>query len=48
MYSIKVLKSNLCDYNNAFILARNYITIIGRNKASQTLTKFRICEPFFK
>ena len=28
-YNTEVLKSNLCDYNNAYILVRSNFTIIG-------------------
>ena len=28
-YYTEVLKSNLCDYNDAYILVKGYITIIG-------------------
>ena len=31
VYSVEVLKSNLCDYSIAYILERGGITIIGRN-----------------
>ena len=27
IYNIEVLKSNLCDYNDAYILARDHITV---------------------
>ena len=29
MYNTKVLKSNLCDYNDAYILVNGNITIVG-------------------
>ena len=31
IYNVEVLKSNLCDYNDAYILVRGDITIAGRN-----------------
>ena len=34
VYNTEVLKSNLCDYNNAYILVRGDITTIGQNIAT--------------
>ena len=34
IYNTKVLKSNLCDYNDAYILVRRDITIVRGNGAS--------------
>ena len=31
IYSTETLKSNLCDYNDAYILVKGKITIIGHN-----------------
>ena len=31
IYNTEVLKSNPCDYNDAYILVRGNITIIGHN-----------------
>ena len=31
IYNTDVLKSNLCDYNDAYILVRSGITIVGDN-----------------
>ena len=31
MYRTQVLKSNLCGYNDVYILVKGDITIIGRN-----------------
>ena len=33
--STEVLKSKLCNYNNAYILVRDYITVIGPNIVTQ-------------
>ena len=41
----EVLKSNLCDYNDAYILVRSDITIIGHQA---TQVAFKICAPFTK
>ena len=53
IYNPEVLKSNLCDYNDAYILVRGDITIIGHQaipvgfkncaplKLSQKLTKLQ-------
>ena len=45
IYTIEVLKSNLCDYNDAYILIRSDITIIGHNV---TQVAFKNCAPFTK
>ena len=42
---IQVLKSSLCDYNNAYILVRGDITIIA---APQIQVAFKNCAPFTK
>ena len=34
IYNTEALKSNLCDYNDAYTLARGDITIKGRNQAT--------------
>ena len=34
VYNTEVLKSNLCDYNNAYILVRGDITTMGQNIAT--------------
>ena len=45
IYNTKVLKSNLCDYNDAYILVKGHITVVGDNgtqasfKNSATFTK---------
>ena len=31
-YNTEVLKSNLCDYNDAYILVKGDITIVGDNR----------------
>ena len=45
VYNTKVLNSNLCDYNDAYILVRGYITV-GANPATQVV--FKNCAPFTK
>ena len=45
IYSAKALKSNLPDYNDAYILVRDDITIIGHNV---TQVVFKNCAPFTK
>ena len=44
-YNKEVLKSNLCDYNDAFILVTGDITVIA---APQTKVAFKNCAPFTK
>ena len=44
-YNKKVLKSNLCDCNDAYILARGSITIVNDNE-NQVI--FKHCAPFTK
>ena len=44
-FNTGVLKSNLCDFNNAYILVRGDITITGHNFTQVT---FRSCAPFTK
>ena len=44
-YNTEVLKSNLCDYNDAYILVRCDITIIGCQATQKT---FKNCAPFTK
>ena len=39
IYRKEVLKSNLCDYNDAYILVRGDIIIIGRNLATNVAFK---------
>ena len=43
---MKVLKSNLCDFNDAYILVRGDITIIRCNLV--TKIAFKDCAPFIK
>ena len=43
--SIEVLKSSLCDYNDAYISVRGDITIIGHHV---TQVAFKSCAPFKK
>ena len=45
IYNTEVLKSNLCDYNDAFILVRCDISIIGDNGHK---VAFKNCAPFTK
>ena len=44
-YNTEVLKSNLCDYNNAYILVRGDITVTA---APQIQVAFKNCAPFTK
>ena len=44
-YNTEVLKSNLCDYNDANILVSGNITIIGHQV---TQVAFKNCAPFTK
>ena len=44
-YNTEVLKSNLCDYNDAYILERGYITVLA---AGATQVAFKNCTPFTK
>ena len=46
IYNIEVLKSNLCDYNDDYILVRGNITIAGHNLATEVA--FKNCAPFTK
>ena len=45
IYNTKVLKSNLCDYNNAYILLRGDISITGDNGHE---VAFKNCPSFTK
>ena len=40
IYNAEVLKSNLCDYNDAYILVRDNITLIGHRV---TRAAFKSC-----
>ena len=42
-YNTRILKSNLCDYNDAYILVTGDITVIA---APQTQEAFKNCAPF--
>ena len=44
IYSTTVLKSNPCHYNDAYILVRGDITIIGCNRATEVA--FKCCDSF--
>ena len=44
-YTTEVLKSNLCDYNDAYILVKGDITVTA---ATQTDVSFEKCAPFTK
>ena len=46
IYSKEVLKSNLCNLNNAYVLGRGDITILGCNAATQVV--FKNGAPFTK
>ena len=43
IYSTEVVKSNLCDYNNAYILVRGDITVVA---IRATQEPFKDCAPF--
>ena len=45
IYNTEVLKSNLCDYNDAYILVKDYITATA---APTTQVAFKNCAPFTK
>ena len=45
IYSTEVLKSNLCDYNDPYILVRGDITIVGHKVTQEA---FKNCAPFTK
>ena len=45
IYHTEVLKSNRCDYNDAYILVGGDITIIGH---AVTQAAFKNCAPFTK
>ena len=45
IYNTEVLESNLCDYNDAYILVRGNITIIVHQV---TQVAFKNCAPFTK
>ena len=45
IHDAEVLKSNLCDYNDAYILARADITVAGN---SGTKLVIQNCAPFTK
>ena len=42
IYNAEVLKSNLCDYNDAYILVRGNITIIGHTVTQATFKNCKI------
>ena len=46
IYITELLKSNLGDYNVAYILISGDVTITGRN--AETQTAFKNCAPFDK
>ena len=37
IYNPEVLKYNLCDYNNVYILVRGNLTVIGHNVNSSSI-----------
>ena len=43
IYNIEVLRSNLCNYNDAYILVRGDITVTG---APATQVVYKNCAPF--
>ena len=44
-YNTEFLKSNLCEYNNAYIIVKGNITVTG---APEIQVTFRNCAPFTK
>ena len=46
IYSTRVLKSNHCHFNEAYILVKGVITILWRDAAVQVT--FKNCAPFTK
>ena len=46
IYNTEVVKSNICDYNDAYILVKGDITIAARNPV--TNVAFKNCESFIK
>ena len=44
-YNTEILKSNLCDYKDTYILVRGDITVVA---APTTQAAFKNCEPFIK
>ena len=42
-YNTEVLKYNLCDYNDAFILVKDDVTV---TTAPETQVSFKSCAPF--
>ena len=44
-YNTEILKSNLCDYNNVYILVRGDITVVA---VLATQVAFKNCAPFSK
>ena len=45
-YNIKVLKRNICDYRDAYILVTDDITVVGHNIATEVA--FKNCAPLTK
>ena len=45
-FETKLIKSNLCDYSDAYILVIGNITVIGGN--TDTKVAFKNCAPFTK
>ena len=45
IYNVDVLKTNLCDYNEAYILAKGNVTIAAAPAAQ---ISFKNCAPFTK
>ena len=44
-FETKVIKSNLCDYSDAYILVTGYITATD---GANTRVRFKNCAPFFE
>ena len=45
IYNTEIVKSNLCDWNDAYILVRSDVSIIGHQA---TQVAFKNCAPFSK
>ena len=43
VYNREVLKSNLCDYNDTYILVKSNITIVGNNGTQVAFKSFTKC-----
>ena len=48
IYNTEVLKSNLCDYKDTFILVRGDITVLAAGADQLIQVAFKNCAPFTK